>query len=224
MVSVGLVGNPIRCIAVSKDLVFVAERDCVVSSWRRGKNVAEYVLNDAPIVAILVMGSLLLTLDEQNVVVVYTIATAEVFIELDDMDDDHFAVTTMVHPSTYLNKVWCSRVRLAINVVAHFQVAPLLPPGIIREPPRPPPALESSFEAHGVSSHHCATRLLAAFTHNRISFRYEFEGYGSAVSCLESAPVLDVVAVGHEDGCVVLLDIKQDSALMKLCVINVESG
>jgi hypothetical protein len=49
--------------------------------------------------------------------------------------------------------------------------------------------------------------------------RFEFAGHRSAVSCLEPAPVLDVVAVGHEDGCVVLQDLKQDSVAMKLSVI-----
>jgi U3 small nucleolar RNA-associated protein 21 len=36
------------------------------------------------------------------------------------------------------------------------------------------------------------------------------------VSCLEPAPVLDVMAVGHADGCVVLVDLKQDVAVMRL--------
>ena len=47
---------------------------------------------------------------------------------------------------------------------------------------------------------------------------YEFEGHKSAVSCIEPAPVLDIVAVGHQDGCIVLLDLKQDASIMTLYV------
>eukprot|EP00037_Helgoeca_nana_P000952 m.24549 g.24549 ORF g.24549 m.24549 type:complete len:919 (+) comp11276_c0_seq1:225-2981(+) len=170
LVSVGLVGHPIRCVAVSKELVFVAERGGVVSSWRRGRKEKDYTLHDTPVVMILVLGSLLLTLDEENVVVVYTIATGEVFVEFDDLDESHFAVTAMAHPGTYLNKVLLG-------------------------------SRQGRLQIWNVRSR----RMV-----------FEFAGHRSAVSCLEPAPVLDVVAVGHEDGCVVLQDLKQDSVAMKL--------
>ncbi|XP_036341537.1 WD repeat-containing protein 36-like isoform X1 [Rhagoletis pomonella] len=44
---------------------------------------------------------------------------------------------------------------------------------------------------------------------------YTFAGFGSKVTCIQPSPALDVVAVGHQDGTIVLLNLKFDEVLMK---------
>lgn len=121
LVSVGLVGHPIRCLAVAKDFVFCGERGGIVSAWRRGKRVREYGSpDDAAVHALLVLGPLLLTLDEAGVVRVHTIDTGDLFVELADLDPAYFAATCMAHPATYLNKVCacpvCSVLSLSLSL------------------------------------------------------------------------------------------------------------
>ncbi|XP_050328078.1 WD repeat-containing protein 36 [Bactrocera neohumeralis] len=48
---------------------------------------------------------------------------------------------------------------------------------------------------------------------NRLVFT--FAGTGSRVTCIQPSPALDVVAVGHQDGTIVLLNLKFDEVLMK---------
>ncbi|XP_054747094.1 WD repeat-containing protein 36 [Anastrepha obliqua] len=44
---------------------------------------------------------------------------------------------------------------------------------------------------------------------------YTFAGFGSKVTCIQPSPALDVVAVGHQDGSIILLNLKFDEVLMK---------
>ena len=77
-----------------------------MSAWKRGKRVREYgALEGAAVQALLVLGPLLLTLNEEGVVCVHTIDTGDLFVELADLDPAYFAATAMAHPATYLNKV-----------------------------------------------------------------------------------------------------------------------
>ena len=132
LVSVGLVGHPIRCLAVAKDFVFCGERGGIVSAWRRGKRVREYgSSDDAAVHALLVLGPLLLTLDEVGVVRVYTIDTGDLFVELADLDPAYFAATCMAHPATYLNKV-CVPAPFALytHTHTHTHIYPFYPCGV----------------------------------------------------------------------------------------------
>lgn len=44
---------------------------------------------------------------------------------------------------------------------------------------------------------------------------YTFNGHASRVTCIEPAPAIDVVAVGHQDGTIILLNLKFDEILME---------
>lgn len=44
---------------------------------------------------------------------------------------------------------------------------------------------------------------------------YTFNGHNSRVTCIEPAPAIDVVAVGHQDGTTVILNLKYDEILME---------
>lgn len=44
---------------------------------------------------------------------------------------------------------------------------------------------------------------------------YTFNGHNSKVTCLQSAPALDVMAIGHHDGLIRLLNLKYDEIVME---------
>ncbi|KAM7362233.1 WD repeat-containing protein 36 [Cochliomyia hominivorax] len=44
---------------------------------------------------------------------------------------------------------------------------------------------------------------------------YTFSGHNSRVICIEPAPAIDVVAIGHQDGTIVVMNLKFDEILMK---------
>ncbi|KAI8130595.1 WD repeat-containing protein 36 [Lucilia cuprina] len=44
---------------------------------------------------------------------------------------------------------------------------------------------------------------------------YTFTGHASRVTCIEPAPAIDVVAVGHQDGTIIVMNLKFDEVLME---------
>lgn len=42
---------------------------------------------------------------------------------------------------------------------------------------------------------------------------YQFKSFGSAITCLEQSPVVDVVAIGLLDGSIVLYNIRMDERI-----------
>lgn len=104
LVAVGLAHDQIDCIAVHKHDTIVASGP-KISIWRRGKRVAELKEHDAGVHALLTFGNLICTVTDSNILRVFDLNTRDLHLTLEDFDSGYFQVSTLVHPSTYLNKI-----------------------------------------------------------------------------------------------------------------------
>lgn len=55
---------------------------------------------------------------------------------------------------------------------------------------------------------------------NKLKVVYNFKGWGSRVSCLEQAPALDVIAIGLENGRIILHNLKYDETVMDFTQVD----
>lgn len=76
-----------------------------VYAWRRGSELKhEYVGHTHPVHFILPFGPNLITADEESNLIVWDIKTEENVLEM-EFHNDKFQITTIMHPSTYINKI-----------------------------------------------------------------------------------------------------------------------
>ncbi|CAH3028123.1 unnamed protein product [Porites evermanni] len=106
---VGLLqSGEISCLLSHGDLVITASGK-EMTSWRRGKQVAEFKGHRSTIHFILSFGSHLISVDEESTVRIWLVETTELYLEM-EFNAKNFYVTCLTHPSTYLNKILlCSR-------------------------------------------------------------------------------------------------------------------
>lgn len=98
-------------------------------------------------------GPHLVSIDESSMVKVWDIKSEELFLEL-KFSNKSFQITTIMHPSTYINKILLG-------------------------------SEQGSMQLWNLNS----SKLI-----------YNFKGWDAAITCLEQAPALDVVAVGLFSG------------------------
>ncbi|XP_049871276.1 WD repeat-containing protein 36 [Pectinophora gossypiella] len=96
--------GPITCMSGDNFHVYTASESNVYA-WRRGCELKHvYKGHSAPIHLIFPFGIHLISIDEDNVLKVFDIKEESQFLEL-EFDEQHFKVSTLCHPPTYLNKV-----------------------------------------------------------------------------------------------------------------------
>ncbi|NXV36831.1 WDR36 protein, partial [Rissa tridactyla] len=158
----------ITCLAADRMLIF-ASYDNILHAFARNKEVVHtYEGHKARIHLLLPFGDHVISVDVDNVLIVWNIQSEEQYLQV-DFDKATFAVSAVLHPSTYLNKILLG-------------------------------SEQGSLQLWNIKSN----KLL-----------YSFPGWHSAVTTLEQAPAVDVVAVGLVSGHIIVHNIKFDETLMK---------
>ncbi|KOX73225.1 WD repeat-containing protein 36 [Melipona quadrifasciata] len=76
-----------------------------IYAWRRGTEIKHiYKGHDCTVHTLLPFGQHLISVDENSNVKVWNIKTEELVFEL-TFNNNHFKITTLIHPSTYMNKI-----------------------------------------------------------------------------------------------------------------------
>uniref|UniRef100_A0A1A9ZFS9 Uncharacterized protein n=1 Tax=Glossina pallidipes TaxID=7398 RepID=A0A1A9ZFS9_GLOPL len=160
--------DDITAMAADRGHIYTASNKCIYA-WRAGKHVKNVFRGHAKNVhTILPFGCHLIAVDEDNVLKVWNIKEASVYLEVAFKED--FKVTAVAHPSTYVNKIV-------------------------------------------LGSEQGQMKLLNV-RNNRVV--YTFNLRSSRVTCIEPAPAINVVAVGHQDGYINLIDLQYNQILMGL--------
>eukprot|EP00116_Pleurobrachia_bachei_P010731 sb/3470993/ len=92
--------GPISCMAAYKDLIFTTVYDNVYV-WSRARLISTYTGHTGDITHILPFGDHLISIASDKRLLIHDISSGEVYAEL---NLDH-AVTSLLHPATYLNKI-----------------------------------------------------------------------------------------------------------------------
>ncbi|NWU59984.1 WDR36 protein, partial [Dromas ardeola] len=158
----------ITCLAADRMLIF-ASYDNILHAFARNKEVVHtYEGHKARIHLLQPFGDHVISVDVDNVLIVWNIQSEEQYLQV-DFDKATFAVSAVLHPSTYLNKILLG-------------------------------SEQGSLQLWNIKSN----KLL-----------YSFPGWHSAITTLEQAPAVDVVAVGLVSGHIIVHNIKFDETLMK---------
>ncbi|KFP65393.1 WD repeat-containing protein 36, partial [Cariama cristata] len=158
----------ITCLAADRMLIF-ASHDNILHAFARNKEVVHtYEGHKARIHLLQPFGDHVISVDVDNVLIVWNIQSEEEYLQV-DFDKTTFAVSALLHPSTYLNKILLG-------------------------------SEQGSLQLWNIRSN----KLL-----------YSFPGWHLAVTTLEQAPAVDVVAVGLVSGHIIVHNIKFDETLMK---------
>eukprot|EP00117_Sycon_ciliatum_P046757 scpid15153/ scgid33462/ WD repeat-containing protein 36; T-cell activation WD repeat-containing protein len=157
----------ITCVCCHGPVAFTAAGHRI-RSWRRGKEVRSYVGHTANVHLLLPFAGHLISVDVDGHLKVWTIATGELYTEI-DFEPSLFDVSAIMHPSTYMNKIL-------------------------------------------VGSHQGELQLWNLRTNKMV---YSFPGWRSAVTAIVQAPALDTVAIGLQDGSIIVHNIKADRTLMR---------
>ncbi|NXF36604.1 WDR36 protein, partial [Nyctibius bracteatus] len=158
----------ITCLAADRMLIF-ASYDNILHAFARNKEVVHtYEGHKARIHLLQPFGDHVISVDVDNVLIVWNIQSEEEYLQV-DFDKANFAVSAVLHPSTYLNKILLG-------------------------------SEQGSLQLWNIRSN----KLL-----------YSFPGWHLAVTTLEQAPAVDVVAVGLVSGHIIVHNIKFDETLMK---------
>uniref|UniRef100_A0A8B9IRW6 WD repeat domain 36 n=1 Tax=Amazona collaria TaxID=241587 RepID=A0A8B9IRW6_9PSIT len=158
----------ITCLAADRMLIF-ASYDNVLHAFARNKEVVHtYEGHKARIHLLQPFGDHVISVDVDNVLIVWDTQSEEQYLEV-GFDKATFAVSAVLHPSTYLNKILLG-------------------------------SEQGSLQLWNIRSN----KLL-----------YSFPGWHFAVTALEQAPAVDVVAVGLVSGHIIIHNIKFDETLMK---------
>eukprot|EP01135_Chromosphaera_perkinsii_P004142 Nk52_evm49s270 gene=Nk52_evmTU49s270 len=95
--------SDINVIETQGNLVFTA-CDENIKIWKRGKACGELKGHTAPVFALLSFGSHLLSVCENNILMIWDIASQELFRQI-PFDASEFLISGIMHPATYLNKI-----------------------------------------------------------------------------------------------------------------------
>ncbi|CAD6214634.1 GSCOCG00004153001-RA-CDS [Cotesia congregata] len=141
-----------------------------IYAWRRGNELKHtYGKHDHQIHSLLPFGPNLLSVDEESNLKIWDIKTEKLQAEL-NFSNNVFKITTMIHPSTYINKILLG-------------------------------SEQGNLQLWNIRT----TQMI-----------YNFNGWGSAVTVIEQAPALDVVAIGLANGKIILHNLKVDKTVFQL--------
>ncbi|XP_075229735.1 WD repeat-containing protein 36 [Lycorma delicatula] len=100
----GLLSDEITSLAADTYHIYTASRSDI-HAWRRGTELKHtYKGHNFSVHLLLSFGPHLLSVDENNTLIVWDIKTEEIYLEL-KFSNETFHVTTLMHPSTYVNKI-----------------------------------------------------------------------------------------------------------------------
>uniref|UniRef100_A0A1A9WSG0 Small-subunit processome Utp21 domain-containing protein n=1 Tax=Glossina brevipalpis TaxID=37001 RepID=A0A1A9WSG0_9MUSC len=160
--------DDITAMAADRAHIYTACNKCIYA-WRAGKHIRHvYRGHTKNVHTLLPFARHLIAVDEGNVLKVWNIKKAEVYLEVPFEED--FKVTAVAHPSTYVNKIV-------------------------------------------LGSEGGQLKLLNIRNNHLI---YTFNVHSSRITCIEPAPAVNVVAVGHQDGCINVIDLLYNEVLMRL--------
>ncbi|XP_064624692.1 WD repeat-containing protein 36-like [Lineus longissimus] len=158
----------ISCLATDALLVFTACKN-VVRAFARGRQVVHtYEGHEKDVHLLLPFGNHLISVDEDSCLKIWDIRSEELYLEI-AFNNESFEITSVVHPSTYLNKIV-------------------------------------------IGSRQGSMQLWNIKTNKQI---FTFPGWGQAITVMEQAPAIDVMAIGLADGQIILHNLKFDETLMK---------
>ncbi|XP_028418818.1 WD repeat-containing protein 36-like [Dendronephthya gigantea] len=158
--------NAINCITTHSELVITAAGN-QIKAWKRGKQVYEYIGHKSDVQLLLPFAHHLLSVDKNNCLRIWEIKSAELYLQL-EFDASSFDITTIMHPSTYLNKILLG-------------------------------SKQGSMQLWNIKT----SKMI-----------YTFAGWSQPITVIEQAPVVDVVAVGLQNGKIILHNLKFDETVM----------
>ncbi|XP_046846827.1 WD repeat-containing protein 36-like isoform X2 [Xenia sp. Carnegie-2017] len=156
----------ISSICCHNDLVITAAGKNL-QLWKRGKQVSDFVGHDTDIHLLLPFAEHLLSVDKMNCLRIWEIKTTELYLEI-QLDSSDFEVTSIMHPSTYLNKILLG-------------------------------SKQGTMQLWNIKN----SRMI-----------HLFSGWCHAITVIEQAPAIHVVAVGLCNGNIFLHNLKFDKTLM----------
>ncbi|KAB0802314.1 hypothetical protein PPYR_04500 [Photinus pyralis] len=163
----GLHPSDITCMSSDAYHIYTA-CGTTIYAWRRGTELKHtYNKHSCAVHILLPFAAHLISIDVENKLYIWDIKEETIFLELQFSVDD-FQITTILHPSTYINKVLLG-------------------------------SEQGSLQLWNI---------------NTAKLIYSFKGWNSPVTCLEQAPALDVVAVGLQNGKIMLHNLKYDETIM----------
>lgn len=100
----GLHHDDITCMSSDAYHIYTACGNTIYA-WRRGTELKHtYKGHKKPVHLLMPFGAHLLSVDEENLLKVWDIKTEDLFLEL-SFSNESFKITTILHPSTYINKI-----------------------------------------------------------------------------------------------------------------------
>ncbi|XP_077146374.1 WD repeat-containing protein 36 [Ranitomeya variabilis] len=94
----------ISCLAADRMLVFASHGNLLKAFARNKEVVHTYKGHDAEIHLVLPFGDHVISVDTNNTVIIWDVQSQEEYLQL-NFDKSSFAISAIMHPSTYLNKI-----------------------------------------------------------------------------------------------------------------------
>ncbi|KAM3939235.1 WD repeat-containing protein 36 [Leptodactylus fuscus] len=94
----------ITCLAADRMLVFASYGNLLKAFARNKEVVYTYKGHDAEIHLVLPFGDHVISVDTNNIVIIWDVQTQEEYLQL-NFEKSNFEVSAIMHPSTYLNKI-----------------------------------------------------------------------------------------------------------------------
>ncbi|XP_063820182.1 WD repeat-containing protein 36 [Pseudophryne corroboree] len=95
----------INCLAADRMLVFAAHGNLLKAFARNKEVIQTYRGHEAEIHLVLPFGDHVISVDTNNIVIVWDVQSEEEYLQL-TFDKMNFTISALMHPSTYLNKVF----------------------------------------------------------------------------------------------------------------------
>ncbi|KAM4049607.1 WD repeat-containing protein 36 [Anomaloglossus baeobatrachus] len=94
----------IGCLAADRMLVFASHGNLLKAFARNKEVVHTYKGHDAEIHLVLPFGDHVISVDTNNTIIIWDVQSQEEYLQL-NFDKSSFAISAIMHPSTYLNKI-----------------------------------------------------------------------------------------------------------------------
>ncbi|KAI9595640.1 Utp21 specific WD40 associated putative domain-containing protein [Syncephalis fuscata] len=163
------IDQPISCVAAQNDFTFVGCNSSILVYERVSQVKQLEIPSKAEVRQLLPFGDFLVGIYADNVVRTWKLSEDQIISEL-SFDRREFAISTIIHPSTYLNKLLLAS------------------------------------EQGGMELWNIATGKLV----------YKFKSFNAGITCLAQSPVVDVVAIGMDDGTTLLHNARLDESVLSV--------
>lgn len=176
----------ISCLAADRFLIYTACGNRVYA-WKMGTQIKHtYIGHYRPVHLLLPFGPHLISVDESSTLKVWDIKAEDLYTEL-EFDNKSFQITTILHPSTYLNKILLGSEQGQIQL----------------------------WNLHTRKYVHCSLTVDCWYLCSLLCrLIFTFAGWQSAVTSMEQAPAIDVVAFGLADGRIILHNLRFDKTIV----------